>query len=872
MQVSRHPQLPGVLWPDQATSAAARFHLMPVDRAICTAVVSRDHNAFSCPEKSLDQFSVSSGVQGDNATSMVITDDALLGLAANHWVTANDFPHSPTPSSQWCQSCCDQQSFVPYSQQPAHFMSSTADSLQWYEGTRPKTRCPAIPNGNDTPAHVIGNVFKSLSTNGIDPWFLARHSQDDYLKNPEKVAADLNNRIVDVKSCMREPSPGYDARPLLPDHSVVNGGLPAYNWADPPHRHVTVGADYCGLPLADSQIQQSGNPKYSASTRQQATALSNRPTGADGGFLPAHSGSDYSSYSLLETSGEVVKTTDISTTVPAKPEQRVDEPASGSSSPAVSLPSTATFDTAVYDSDSADSWEDLEERVEEACAMVERVLKEREERAEFEANLRQRENAVLLNRPTGADGGFLPALSGSDYSSYSSLETSEEVVKTTEISTTIPAEPEQRVDEPASGSSSPAVSLPSTATFDTAVYDSDSADSWKDLEERVEEACAMVERVLREREERAEFEANPRQRENAVLSNRPTGAEEGFLPALSGSDYSSYSPLETSEEVVKTTEISTTIPAEPEQRVDEPASGSSSPAVSLPSTATFDTAVYDSDSADSWEDLEERVEEACAMVERVLREREEREEFEANLRRRENGIRADRKREQQAREAKEWENSQSWPTVQDAVTTENLWLCEHYQRHCRVKFECCNLFHSCHRCHNNSDKCSNAEAKVFQATHYKCSYCHHEEEIDENSQHCSNCKAKMSAYFCVLCKHFTSSDKNPYHCEKCGICRIHKDKSFHCDVCNVCLDNGLAGNHKCRPDSGHDACSICLEDVFSGCNILPCHHKIHLECVKAMLRNGIETCPVCRHPLRGGRIGRTFVQGYQRFIISSSGV
>ena len=41
--------------------------------------------------------------------------------------------------------------------------------------------------------------------------------------------------------------------------------------------------------------------------------------------------------------------------------------------------------------------------------------------------------------------------------------------------------------------------------------------------------------------------------------------------------------------------------------------------------------------------------------------------------------------------------------------------------------------------------------------------------------------------------------------------RIHSDRSFHCDVCNVCLDKRLEGKHKCRPDSGHDECCICLE-------------------------------------------------------------
>ncbi|XP_020630398.1 RING finger and CHY zinc finger domain-containing protein 1-like [Orbicella faveolata] len=97
----------------------------------------------------------------------------------------------------------------------------------------------------------------------------------------------------------------------------------------------------------------------------------------------------------------------------------------------------------------------------------------------------------------------------------------------------------------------------------------------------------------------------------------------------------------------------------------------------------------------------------------------------------------------------------------------------------------------------------------------------------------------MSAYFCSICKHFTGEDKHPYHCTKCGICRIHKDRSFHCDVCNVCLDKRLQGKHKCRPDSGHDECCICLEDAFSGCQILPCSHKVHRECDIAMIQNGV---------------------------------
>ena len=122
-------------------------------------------------------------------------------------------------------------------------------------------------------------------------------------------------------------------------------------------------------------------------------------------------------------------------------------------------------------------------------------------------------------------------------------------------------------------------------------------------------------------------------------------------------------------------------------------------------------------------------EEACAMVERVLREREEREEFGHEIERKEREIRAERARKKREREARELEEARGWPQQQEPVTGQSLWLCEHYQRHCRVRFPCCNNFYSCHRCHNNSKECENEEAKASHATHLKCSYCHHEQEV-----------------------------------------------------------------------------------------------------------------------------------------------
>ena len=67
-------------------------------------------------------------------------------------------------------------------------------------------------------------------------------------------------------------------------------------------------------------------------------------------------------------------------------------------------------------------------------------------------------------------------------------------------------------------------------------------------------------------------------------------------------------------------------------------------------------------------ELEQRVEEACAMVERVLREREEREEFGREIERKEREIRAERARKKREREARELEEARGWPQQQEPVT------------------------------------------------------------------------------------------------------------------------------------------------------------------------------------------------------------
>lgn len=73
----------------------------------------------------------------------------------------------------------------------------------------------------------------------------------------------------------------------------------------------------------------------------------------------------------------------------------------------------------------------------------------------------------------------------------------------------------------------------------------------------------------------------------------------------------------------------------------------------------------------------------------------------------------------------------------------------------------------------------------------------------------------LVSYFWCLLRFFTCWNVLSLFVCLFFILRIHRDKSFHCDVCNVCLDKRLQGKHKCRPDSGHDECCICLEVKYA---------------------------------------------------------
>ena len=118
-----------------------------------------------------------------------------------------------------------------------------------------------------------------------------------------------------------------------------------------------------------------------------------------------------------------------------------------------------------------------------------------------------------------------------------------------------------------------------------------------------------------------------------------------------------------------------------------------------------------------------------SCVEHILWDREEHGQFGREEKKREQLIREQSARERREREERELLEAENWPQQPEAITGRSHWLCEHYQRHCRVRFPCCTQFYPCHRCHNISKACDNEDVKACHATHLQCSYCQEEQEV-----------------------------------------------------------------------------------------------------------------------------------------------
>ncbi len=62
---------------------------------------------------------------------------------------------------------------------------------------------------------------------------------------------------------------------------------------------------------------------------------------------------------------------------------------------------------------------------------------------------------------------------------------------------------------------------------------------------------------------------------------------------------------------------------------------------------------------------------------------------------------------------------------------ESNFLCSHYKRHCYVKFECCDKFWPCHRCHNNQSTCGRKKLKSRDTKMLKCVYCNKVQQVTQ---------------------------------------------------------------------------------------------------------------------------------------------
>lgn len=202
------------------------------------------------------------------------------------------------------------------------------------------------------------------------------------------------------------------------------------------------------------------------------------------------------------------------------------------------------------------------------------------------------------------------------------------------------------------------------------------------------------------------------------------------LPAVNPSEPAVTLPSVTLPSATLNLQTAASIPATSQSSPSTAMSGGDNLHLSQATTSTED---------DSLVALERKVAEACALVERVLKEREERTKRQREEMQRQREIREQRQREaremrereeREMREREEREAREEMAGVERAPVQESpLWQCEHYQRRCSVRFPCCKVFYPCHRCHNGSGACGADDKKANQATHVKCANCGHEEEV-----------------------------------------------------------------------------------------------------------------------------------------------
>lgn len=74
------------------------------------------------------------------------------------------------------------------------------------------------------------------------------------------------------------------------------------------------------------------------------------------------------------------------------------------------------------------------------------------------------------------------------------------------------------------------------------------------------------------------------------------------------------------------------------------------------------------------------------------------------------------------------EDRHGYNTLSNNVNT-GPWLCDHYKRRCLVKFDCCERYWPCHRCHNNKCNCGRKKLKSRDNSMIKCVFCQREQPV-----------------------------------------------------------------------------------------------------------------------------------------------
>jgi len=402
-----------------------------------------------------------------------------------------------------------------------------------------------------------------------------------------------------------------------------------------------------------------------------------------------------------------------------------------------------------FSSDSVESTDNsvlvLEQRVGEARALAERVTREREEWEQFGREIERKEQMIREQRARERrekeremlEAERWPQQQDAVIANPRWLCEPRGCSQTTQALCSHSSVPDSRDSN---------ISRGSMLNRD---FSSDSVESTDNsllaLEQRVAEACALVERVIREREEREQFGREIERKEQMIRKQRARQRREREEREM--------------REAERWPQQQDAVIADPQWQCEPRGCSQTTQALcshssvrdsrdSNISRGSIISRDFGTDSTDSTGNsllaLEQSVtDQACSLVERVIKEREEREQFEREIERKEQMIREQRARERREREEREMQEAERWPQQQDAITPRSQWLCEHYQRYCRVRFPCCTQFYPCHRCHNNSRACGNEAAKACHATHLKCSHCHHEQEVIIllycNCLHCHSC-------------------------------------------------------------------------------------------------------------------------------------